>query len=133
MNVQRAKTLSIRIGRPPTQVCTFVSNPANLPQWAKGLCKSVRLAGDRWLLDTPSGELTFRFAPPNCFGVLDHFVGTPDGEVYVPMRAIANGDGSELLCTLFQPPTMPDAAFAADAALVERDLMNLKSLLEAAP
>lgn len=133
MMVLRAKTLSIRIACPPSQVYEFASDPANLPRWAGGLCKAARLIGDRWLLDTTAGELTFRFAPPNCFGVLDHFVGTPDGEVFVPMRVIANGDGSELLCTLFQPPTLPDAAFAADAALVERDLANLKSLLEAAP
>lgn len=131
MMVQRAKTLSISIACPPAQICEFVNNPANLPQWAKGLCKSARPAGDRWLLDTPSGELFFRFVPPNPFGVLDHFVGTPGGEVYVPMRVIANGEGSELLFTLFQSPALPDAAFAADEKLVAQDLLNLKALLEA--
>ena len=130
--VQHAKTLSISIASPPSQVYEFVSNPANLPQWAGGLCKAVRPAGDHWLLDTPTGELEFRFAPSNSFGVLDHFIHTPEGKVYVPMRVIANAGGSELLFTLFQSPTMSDSAFAADARLVEQDLANLKTLLEAA-
>lgn len=132
MMVRRARTLSISIARPPAQVYGFVSNPANLPLWAKGFCKSVRPLGDRWLLDTTAGEFAFRFAPSNPFGVLDHFVGTPEGEVYVPMRVIANGGGSELLITLFRSPVTPDSTFAADEQLVEQDLVNLKALLEAA-
>lgn len=130
--LQRAQTLSISIACPPSQVYEFVSDPANLPRWAGGLCKAARPAGGRWLLDTPAGELAFRFAPSNSLGVLDHFIGEPGDEVYVPARVIANGEGSELLLTLFQTPAMPDSAFAADARLVEQDLAKLKRLLEAA-
>lgn len=129
----RTKTLSIGIACPPSRVYEFVSNATNLPLWASGLCKAVQPAGDYWLLDTPAGMVKFRFAPSNSFGVLDHFVDTPDGEVYVPMRVIPNTRGSELLFTLFQSPTMPDGVFAADVLLVEQDLARLKSLLEAAP
>lgn len=128
-----AKTLSIGIACPPSQVYDFIGNPANLPRWAGGLCKSARPAGDHWLLDTPTGEFKFRFAPSNPFGVLDHFIDTPEGEIYAAMRVITNGNGSELVFTLFQPLPMSDSAFAADMKLVEQDLETLRSILETAP
>lgn len=130
--VRPARTLSISIDCPPLQVYEFVNDPANLPRWADGLCKAARPAGEFWLLDSPAGELKFRFAPSNAFGVLDHFIDTPTGEVHVPMRVIANGNGSEVLFTLFQPAAMSNAAFTADTKLVEQDLANLKNLLETA-
>jgi hypothetical protein len=63
--------------------------------------------------------------------VLDHTVTTPAGvEVYVPMRVLANGSGSEVIFTLFRLPDMSDAQYAEDMRLVERDLAALKDLLE---
>jgi hypothetical protein len=47
-----------------------------------------------------------------------------------PMGKVANGDGSEVIFSLFQRPEMSDEAFAADAAAVTRDLTTLKQLLE---
>jgi predicted homoserine dehydrogenase-like protein len=72
-----------------------------------------------------------RFTEPNAYGVLDHYVELPDGsEIYVPMRVIANGTGSEVMLTLFRVPGMNDEKFAADAQWVMRDLNRLKDLLE---
>jgi hypothetical protein len=56
-------------------------------------------------------------------------VVTPGVEVYVPLRVVANGDGSEL--TLFRQPQMSDDKFEADTEWVQRDLATLKQLLEA--
>lgn len=65
------------------------------------------------------------------WGVLDHWVTPAPGvEVYVPMRVVANGEGSEVIFTLFQQPGMTDEQFAADARLVEQDLATLKKVLE---
>lgn len=73
-----------------------------------------------------------RFSPPNPFGVADHWVTLPDGTVvYVPLRAVANEEGTEVSLTLFRLPTMSDARYDEDAALVERDLASLKQLLNA--
>ncbi len=48
------------------------------------------------------GKLRLRFAPPNELGVLDHWVTTETGEeVYIPLRAVANGDSCEVTFTLF--------------------------------
>jgi hypothetical protein len=58
-------------------------------------------------------------------------VTTPAGvEVYVPMRVLRNGSGSEVIFTLFRLPDMSDEQYAEDMQLVERDLKALKELLE---
>ena len=59
----------------------------------------------------------------NQYGVLDHTVVLPNGtEVYVPMRMIPNGKGSEVMLVLFRQPGMDDTEFARDAGLMQNDL-----------
>lgn len=131
MTTHPSRTLSVSIGHPPGDVYAFASDPENLPKWAKGLGQSVRKQGSGWIVETPQGPMKFRFAERNPFGVLDHYVTTPSGvEVYVPMRVVSNGDGSEVLLTLFRLPGMSDERYAEDQRLVERDLRILKELLE---
>jgi len=130
---KEAKHLSISIERAPQQVYAYAGNPENMPAWAAGLGHGIRRAGAHWQVDTPQGTLAMRFAPQNDYGVLDHTVILPDGaEVYVPLRVLANGAGSEVVFTLYRQPEMDDAAFARDAAMVAKDLAKLKALLEAA-
>ncbi len=125
-----AQTLSISIGCSPAKVYAFASNPENLPQWAAGLCKSVKKSGADWVVETPAGAMTLRFAEKNAFGILDHRVLARGREVYVPMRVFANGSGSEVIFTLFRLAGMSDAQYAKDAEMVKRDLTTLKSVLE---
>ena len=47
-----------------------------------------------------------------------------------PMRVVPNGDGSEVVFTLFRRPGMSDHEFSADAAAVEQNLVTLMKLLE---
>lgn len=129
--VFESRTLSVTIACPPRKVYEFVSNPENLSRWAAGLCKSVRKSDGDWIAETPQGPVQIRFAEKNDFGVLDHYVTLASGvEVYVPMRVVPNGSGSEVIFTLFKTPDMSDKQFADDAGLVERDLKTLKSVLE---
>ena len=87
-----------------------------------------------WTAQTSHGELTVRFSQPNAFGVADHWVFPPDGTtVYVPLRAVANGQGAEVSLTLFQVAGMDQAKFDEDAQCVMRDLKRLKTVLEEAP
>jgi hypothetical protein len=126
-----SRTLSISIDRPPDKVYDFIANPENLPKWAAGLCKSVRKANADWIAETPQGPMKIRFAEKNDFRVLDHYVNPAPGvEVYVPMRVLPNGFGSEVIFTIMRPPDMTDEKFAEDIGLVERDLRILKSVLE---
>ncbi len=50
--------------------------------------------------------------------------------IFVPVRVIKNGDGSEVIFTLFQTAEIPDDKFAGDANSVKEDLNILKNLVE---
>ncbi len=124
--------ISVSIDRPPAEVYAFAANPENLPRWAEGLSGSIENVSGEWIADSPMGKVRVRFVKRNELGVLDHDVILESGEsVHNPMRVVANGDGSELVFTLFRRPETSDEAFAADASAVERDLAALKRLLEA--
>ena len=103
------------IDRPAGDVYAFVSDPKNLPAWASGLSAAVKV----------------RFVERNPFGVLDHYVRVDSGqEVYMPMRVFPNGEGAEVLITVFRQPGVSDEKFAEDTHWVRRDLEALKTLLE---
>lgn len=102
-----------------------------MPQWATAFCKSIRRSDGGWIIDTPDGEVPLRFADPNVFGILDHYVRlSPDIEIYVPMRVLKNGTGSEVIFTLFRLPGMSDADYERDMAMVQKDLAMLKTVME---
>lgn len=133
MTTEPSRTLTISIDCPPARTQAFITDPRNLPSWGHGLGKSVRSEAGQWFVSTPHGEVQIRFAEPNPFGVIDHWVRvSPELEVHVPMRVLPNGAGSEVLFTLFQPATMSAEKFAADIKLVENDLQMLKQVLEGA-
>ena len=128
---KEVRYLSVSIDREPEVVYAFTSNPENLSQWAAGLGLGVKRAGEHWEVKTQDGSVCLRFTPHNEYGVLDHTVVLADGtEVYVPMRVMPNGEGSEVMLGLFRQPEMDDAAFARDAGLMQSDLLRLKALLE---
>jgi hypothetical protein len=127
-----ARLLHVTIERSVGDVYRFVANPENMPKWASGLSKGMRLIDGKWFADTPEGKLEVRFTPFNDFGVLDHEVVLASGvSVFIPMRVVANGNGCELTFTLFRQPGMSDEKFNEDTAWVTRDLEALKTLLEA--
>ncbi len=124
-------TLSVSIKRTPKDVYRFASNPANLARWATTFCKASRRQKGKWLMETSLGPVEIRLEKKNALGVLDHIILPPGGvPVYVPMRVVANGAGSEVVFTLFRSPNMSKKRFMADIALVKRDLSTLKNLLE---
>ena len=126
-----SRNLSVSINRDAKDVYNFVSVPENFLRWASGLGKSLMKVNGEWVAETPEGPVKVRFTERNEFGVLDHWVSSKPGlRIYIPMRVIPNGSGSELIFTLFRLPDMSDEKFAADAEWVMRDLTSLKNLLE---
>lgn len=122
--------LSVTIPKAWAEVYGWLSDPANWPHWASGLGELRHdAARDIWTAQQDGvGEVTIDFTPPNGFGILDHRVTLPDGrEIYVPMRAIANGDGTEVVFTLFRQPGMDDATWKRDEEWVKGDLEQLRS------
>ena len=127
----KSRTVSVSIACDPRKVYEFVSNPENLPKWAKTFCRSIQRSGEEWIIDTPQGPVKIRIAGKNAAGVLDHYVSPAPGiEVFVPMRVVPNGAGSEVLLTLFQQADMSDEKYAKDVGLVEQDLNSLKRIME---
>lgn len=127
----KSRHISVSINRPAEEVYDFASNPENLPKWAAGLGSLVKNVNGDWIAESPMGRIKVKFAEKNKFGILDHNVTLPSGEVfYNPMRVFPNGEGSELVFTLYQRPGMTDEMLAEDAKTVRSDLEKLKALLE---
>lgn len=126
-----SQTISVSIAAPAARVYEFAANPANLPAWVPSFCHSVEFINGVWLVQSPAGAVVFAFVERNDFGVLDHTVTLPSGvKLTNPMRVIPNGDGSEVLFTLFQHEGMSEQQFREDAALVRSDLLALRRIIE---
>lgn len=126
-----SRTISISIDRPWHEVYEAIWRPEYFQKWASGLSQSsLKKEGAHWMAEGPDGPVRIRFTDHNGFGVMDHYVDTGAGpEIYVPLRVIANGDGAEVLLTLFHQPGMSDETFMADADWIARDLAALKALV----
>lgn len=131
MHVHPARHLAITIEVPFARAYAFAAQPENFAAWAAGLADSLRRTREGWVASTPAGLARVHFSEPNPWGILDHRV-EPEGQpgIDVPLRMMPNGDGTEIVFTLYRRPGMSVAAFERDAELVMADLRALKALLE---
>ena len=127
-----SRTYSVSIKREWRALYEQIWRPEFFARWASGLADSeFRQEGDVWLATGPEGPIRIRFTAHNDYGVMDHVVDPGDGvEIHVPLRVIANGEGAEVMLTLFRQPDMDDERFAADARWINKDLARLKTLIE---
>ena len=130
-NLLEVRHVSVSIDRPPAEVYEFAVTGENLPNWARGLCTTIRKVDGDWVADGPLGSVKVRFVERNALGVLDHDVYLSSGLiVHNPIRVVPNGNGSEVMFTLLRQPGISQDEFARDAEAVERDLRALKALVE---
>jgi uncharacterized protein YndB with AHSA1/START domain len=128
--MNEARTISVSIARSPSEVYEYLADPARFPEWSVFIT-AMRREADHWRALTQHGEVRMSFTPRNALGVLDHDVlVNPQLTVHVPMRVVKNGEGSEVLFTIFRQPGMSAQDYDADVALVRTDLLSLKRLLE---
>ena len=127
----RSRHVSVVIDATPENVYDFAAEPDNLPRWAAGLAKSeVTRRGDELLVESPMGTVTVRFVPRNTLGVVDHEVVLPTGDTVLnPLRVLRHPNGAEVVFTIRQL-AMSDDEFDRDTQMVEKDLAQLKSLME---
>lgn len=130
--IRHSITKTISIDAPRDRVYAFLADAANWPQWAIVNVKSVApAAGQWWHMETPAGFAKLRIRPNDEFGILDHDFEAPDASWSVPARVVANGDGCDFMITFFQPPMFTRSFFEEQAGLVDKELAQLKSLMEA--
>jgi hypothetical protein len=127
-----SRTFSVSINHEWKALYALIWRPEFFPRWASGLSKSdLRRQGDMWVTDGPDGPISIRFTDHNDYGIMDHHVVIDAGsEIYVPLRVIPNGDGAEVVLTLFRQPDMDEDRFSSDVKCVMRDLRKLKALIE---
>ena len=133
MALLKSRSLTVSINCDTKTVYEFVFNLENLPKWASKAFQSIKQDNDEWIAETAQGSAKISLTQRNDFGVLDHYVklSSLGVEVYVPMRVVQNGiDVSEVILTLFYATHMSEEKFAQDIRMVERDLKNLKSIIE---
>ncbi len=126
-----ARTFSVSIKHEWRALYERIWQPEFFPEWAAGLSEShLRKDGEDWLADGADGTIRIHFTLHNDFGVMDHWVHVGETVVHVPLRVVANGDGAEVMLTLYRQPGMSEDDYSSDIKLVSRDLKTLKALIE---
>ena len=129
--ISSTKHLSIAVDQSSEDVYSYVSNPENFPKWLAFATSISKKSDLVWVAQTNLGTIEIEMIPKNEFGIVDHKVKLPDGNVlYNPLRVIKNGNGSEVVFTLFRDPNKTEEEFENDAQLVKADLKTLKRILE---
>ena len=125
--------ISVSIERPCDEVYAFLAQPRNYAQWAAVEPGSFEpLSNGDWEGEMSFGYRHVRFTPPNPYGVLDHAIFIPGGELlFTPMRVVPNQQGTELMFTYFAREGMDEAQFASAVEWITTDFLALKSVLEA--
>ncbi|WLW53392.1 SRPBCC family protein [Streptomyces sp. YU58] len=132
METSASRHIAVHIGRPAEDVYDYAAQPSRWPEWARGLGHSMERAEGGWIAESSVlGRVGVVFTPRNDFGVLDHDVTLPSGEVvHNPVRVIVDGEGCEVVFTLRRRPGMSDEEFRGDEEAVFADLVALKRVME---
>ncbi|MGH7729192.1 MAG: SRPBCC family protein [Vulcanimicrobiaceae bacterium] len=125
----RVETRSITLAALPEVVYAYISEPANLPEWAPVFAESVRPEDDHWVATTARGETRFALGTNADFGVVD-VLGLVAAEAYVlrvPTRVVPLGpDAGLYLVTLFARHGEDDASFEGRLAQLGDALARLQ-------
>lgn len=126
-----SRHLSRVIKASPESVYEFAADLDKLPLWAAGLAEAeVERHAGTVVVDSPMGRVEVQFVARNEYGVLDHDVTLPSGEVvHNPLRVLAHPDGAEVVFTVRQLDLSVEE-FERDCQMVGDDLTRLKEIVE---
>jgi hypothetical protein len=124
----RTHTTSIQIAASPEASFDFLADGTTLPRWAIGFAKAIERAGEDWVVTLGSGErMPLRIAADRRCGVIDFL-----SELPAHSRVLPHAGATLYTFTMHQAPEIPDEAFDAQIAELERELTVLKAHLETA-
>ena len=132
MEPMRSHTHTITIDASRDHVLDVLADATNLPAWAPNFASAIRPDGDGWIVGEGAGEIRLELPVDRELGTTDLLLTLPDGRrraVY--MRTLPNGDGAEVLFTLFHSDSRSDDDVARQNAEVAEELRRLKALCEA--
>jgi hypothetical protein len=125
-------TKTVSIEAPVAKVFGFLANAQNWPKWAIVNVKAIALGENGWWqMETPVGAAKLRIRPDASYGILDHDFEASDASWTVPARVVPNGTGCEFIITFYRPPQFTKEFFDQQTALVDKELAQLKTLMEA--
>jgi hypothetical protein len=88
----RADTQAVSIPASSDEVFRFLADPENLPRWAVGFARGIRLDGVQWIVATQQGELPIRYESDATRGTIDfHMTTAPGVEAVAFSRVVPNG------------------------------------------
>ena len=94
---------------------------------------SIKRIDDQWWdMETPGGVAKLCIRANTELGILDHDFNAPEASWTVSARVVPNGNGCEFMITLFQPPSFTKQFFEEQVAFVDKELAQLKMLMESA-
>lgn len=129
--IARSVIKHVDIQAAPEKVFAFLANPMNWPQYAVVNLRSVSPGQDGWFhAITKFGEGQIKVNGVEEFGLLDHTWQDQQACWDVYCCAVANGDGTTVMFTFFQPPTMNDPQFDVAMKEMEIEMASLKAILE---
>lgn len=129
----RSDTRAVTLDASVDEVFDFLADPASLPRWAVGFCRSIRPdTNDRWIVTTAQGDVSIRYRTDRTLGVIDFYLSPAPGmEAAAFSRVVPNGDGAEYVFTQFQFQGMPDEAFEQQVHALVEELQVLRGVMRA--
>ena len=131
---QVRSTRAITIARPYAVVLTYLSDPTRYSEWAVEYFTSPVTAIDEntYRMQTTLGPMRFRISVDHAIGAVDLYITGVDQpfSYSLPIRVLNNQDGVDVLFTLAREDFLSDDRWVESLAMLERELVILKSILE---
>jgi len=129
-----SRTHSTTVAAWHADVFAYLSQSANIPEWAPGFARDVRVDGDDVLVTNDDGERRVRVQLNEEFGIVDFLAVRADGlRLSSTIRIVATGaHATEVLFTLFRIPGEYDENFAERAEVIPGELAFVQRRLATA-
>jgi hypothetical protein len=126
----RHHTVTATVSAPPDEVFAFLADIDNLPEWATGFARELKLVDGRHKVVNGLGEFFFELHADRESGVIDMLAGPhADALQLFPTRVVPLTEGgSAFTFTMFQAPGQPDEQFEGQYQSLLREFENLESL-----